>query len=213
MKSFSLALLSAVGLLAARPALGQACKCSDAAALQTRETEAKAAIAAYQTEIQKMAEQMMRTQQPLPYTPERREKLQGRVKGAIQTALAGTPSPAATTDGKNPGGTSNLCAVEINPTLSPCMHDSISAHEQYHADECLKTRSAGTIASSVLNGSDRFERDHRQLAEYASEEIGGYTKELMFISSELARLKSAPECAPKPPPTQKRDYTAQPRQP
>ena len=206
-------MLSAFGLLAARPALGQACKCSDVGALKTRETEVKAALAAYQTEIQKMTEQMMRTQQSLPYTPERRQKLQGRVKQAIDTAMAGKPSPAAPADGQNPGGTDNLCNTTINETIPPCMRESIAAHEQLHRDECLQTRTAGAVASSVLNGSDRFERDHRQLTDYAAEEINGYMKELMFTSSELARLKSSPDCAPKPPPQQKRDYTAQPRVP
>jgi hypothetical protein len=88
------------------------------------------------------------------------------------------------------------------------MRESIRRHEEHHRQECLKTRSVGKILDSVRTGKDRFERDGFQLTQYAQEEIGGYSEELMFLRSELARLSRAPECQPKP---EVRDYTAEAR--
>lgn len=200
---------SLVVLLALSPlALAQPCQCIDQGDIKARIAEAQAAIGAYGEEMQKMAEQMQRTQSPLPYTPERREKLQGRVQNAINKVAAGRIQTFPTM-GDNPGGTDNLCNVTINahPSATACMRESVRRHEEHHRQECLKTRTAGKIATSVRTGKDRFERDDIQLAQYASEEIGGYQAEVMFLNQELARLASACQ----PPKREVRDYTAQRR--
>ena len=165
---------------------------------------------AYGAEVQKMGEQMQRTQAGIPYTKERREKLQGRVQEALDKAAKGRIATAPTM-GDNPGGTDNLCNVTINlhPSATACMRESVKRHEQFHRQECLKTRTAGKIATSINTGQDRFERDGFQLMQYASEEIGGYQAEVAFLASEQARLAQA--CKPPKPKTEVRDYTAEQR--
>lgn len=196
-------------LLALSPAaFAQPCQCIDQGDIKARIAEAQAAIQAYSTEMQKMSEQMMRTQSPLPYTRERREKLQGRVQAAINQVAAGRIQTAPTM-GDNPGGTDNLCNVTIglHPSATACMRESVRRHEEHHRQECLKTRTAGKIATSIRTGQDRFERDGIQLSQYASEELMGYQTEVSFLNAELARLAKA--CQPKPEP--RRDYTAERR--
>jgi hypothetical protein len=162
--------------------------------------------------MQKMMEQVMRTQQPIPYTPARREMLQGRVQQAVSQVSAGRISATPSIRGENPGGTTNVCTVSINlhPSATACMRESVKRHEQHHQQECLKTLSAGGILQSVATGQDRFERGGVQLMQYAQEEIGGYAAELAFLQSELARLTRSEECNPKPKP-EVRDFSAQPR--
>lgn len=198
-----------IALLAfSAPALAQTCQCIDQGDIKARIAEAQAAINAYSAETQKMMEQIQRTQQPIPYTPERRQKLQGRVQEALNGVNKGRISTLPTM-GDNPGGTDNLCNVTINahPSATACMRESVNKHEQYHREQCLKTRTAGKIGTSITTGKDRFERDGIQLMQYASEEIGGYTTEISFLNGELARLQKA--CKPKPAPV--RDYTAEQR--
>jgi hypothetical protein len=189
------------------PALAQ-CQCIDVGDIKARMKEAEAAMNAYGTEIQKMGEQMQRTQAPIPYTKERRVKLQERVQEALNKVAAGRISTAPTM-GDNPGGTDNLCNVTISlsPSATACMRESVKRHEQFHRQECLKTRTAGKIGTSIATGQDRFERDGMQLMQYASEEIGGYLAELTFLNGEQTRLAQA--C--KPPKPEVRDYTAEQR--
>ncbi|MEO8059166.1 MAG: hypothetical protein ABI671_12630 [Burkholderiales bacterium] len=201
-------------LLAAASAQAQPCTCVDVGDIKARMAEANAANAAYAAEMQKMVEQITRTRDPIPYTPERREKLQSRVQDAVNKVAAGRISPTPSIKGENPGGTSNTCSVTINlsPSATACMKESVKRHEDHHQRECRKTLSAGKVLGGVVTGKvDRFERDGAQLIQYAQEEIGGYTTEMMFLQSELTRLAQAEECKPKPP--QRRDYTAQPRAP
>jgi hypothetical protein len=200
--------------LAAFAAHAQTCQCIDIGDIKRRSAEAQAAIQAYNAEMGKMMEQIQRTHQPLQYTPERREKLQGRVQQALNQANPGAIATAPVL-GHNAGGTDNLCNISINlhPSATACMRESVRKHEEYHREQCLKTRSVGSIAGAVVSGkADRFERDGVSLMQYASEEIGGYTTELAFLQKELGRLQSAPECQPKKPPVEVIDYTAQPRQ-
>jgi hypothetical protein len=201
-------------LSAAAAAQAQPCTCIDVGDIKARMAEANAAIAAYAAEMGKMAEQMIRTREPLPYTPERRDKLQSRVQDAVNKVAANRISPTPTIKGENPGGTSNTCMVTINlsPSATACMKESVKRHEDYHQQECLKTLTAGKLLGAVVTGkADRFERDGAQLTQYAQEEIGGYTTELTFLQSELLRLSQAEECKPKPP--ERRDYSGQPRAP
>lgn len=202
------AVLVALALAAPALAHAQACQCIDVGDIKARMLEAQTAINAYGQEMQKMAEQMQRTQQPIPYTKERREKLQGRVQVALNGVAKGRISTTPTM-GDNPGGTDNLCNVTIglHPSATACMRESVRRHEEYHRQECLKTRTAGKIGTSVRTGQDRFERDGIQLTQYASEEIGGYQAELAFLSAEQARLAKACQ----PPKREVRDYTAERR--
>lgn len=199
--------LVAVFLALSPAAFAQPCQCIDQGDIKARMAEAQAAIQAYGTEIQKMSEQMVRTQEALPYTRERREKLQGRVQAAINKVAAGRIQTTPTM-GDNPGGTDNLCNVTIgmHPSATACMRESVKRHEEHHRQECLKTRTAGKIATSIRTGQDRFERDGIQLSQYAGEELAGYQTEFMFLQQELARLKTA--CQPK---REVRDYTAEQR--
>jgi hypothetical protein len=187
------------------------CTCIDIGDIKQRIKEAQTAIDTYGQEIGKMVEQMQRTREPLPYTPARRAKLQGRVQAALNQVTAGHISTAPA-DGDNPGGTDNLCRTTINlhPRATTCMRESVTRHENYHQQQCKKTFSVGGVLAGVVSGKvDRFERAEASLIEYAQEEIGGYTTELTFLQSELARLQRAPECQPKRP--EVIDYTAQPR--
>lgn len=204
------------GLLLSAAAQAQVCTCTDIADIKRRIKEAETAIKAYSGEMQKITEQMMRTQDPIAYTPERREKLQGRVQAALNQASDGGISTTPTIAGENPGGTNNLCQITINlhPSATACMRESVKRHEELHQRECKKTFSAGAVLESVRTGKDRFERSGATLIQYAMEEVSGYTTEIQFLQGELARLESL--CKPKvlPPPEQRerRDYTAQPRQ-
>ena len=191
-------------------AFAQPCQCIDVGDIKARIKEAQAAIETYAAETGKMAEQMQRTQEPLPYTPERRKKLQGRVQDALNKVSAGRISTLPTM-GDNPGGTDNLCNIVsgAHPSATACMKESVRLHEEYHRAQCLKTRTAGKVGTSIATGKDRFERDGIQLFQYAQEEVAAYTEELKFLTSEQARLAKAPECKPKEPP--KRDYTAEQR--
>jgi hypothetical protein len=200
------------GFLFSAAVQAQVCTCTDIADIKRRSKEAETAIGAYSTEMQKITEQMMRTQDPVAYTAERRQKLQGRVQAALSQASDGGIPTMPTVAGENPGGTNNLCQVTINlhPSATACMRESVKRHEELHASECKKTFGAGAVLDSVRTGKDRFERSGATLVQYAMEEISGYTTELQFLQSELARLETA--CKPKPPPVEQRAYTSQPRQ-
>jgi len=158
-----------------------------------------------------MAEQIQRTQEPIPYTPARRAKLQGHVQDALNQGAGGRISPTPHM-GHGPGHTSNLCqiVIDLHPSATACMRESVKRHEEHHSKECRKTLTAGRVADSVTSGKDRFERNNAQLMEYAMEEIAGYNTEIMFLQSELVRLDRSEECRPKPKP-EVRDFTAQPR--
>lgn len=192
------------------PAFAQPCQCIDVGDIKARIAEAQAAVQAYSTEMQKMMEQVQRTQQPLPYTPERREKLQKRVQEALNKVAAGRIATVPTS-GDNPGGTDNLCNVTIglHPSATACMRESVKRHEEHHRQECLKTRTPGKIATSVRTGQDRFERDQIQLMQYAAEETGGYSAEIAFLTQEHSRLQQA--CKATAPKREVRDYTAEQR--
>ena len=69
----STAVLASLVLLVAAPAQAQVCKCIDIGDIKARILEANAAIAGYSAEMRKMMEQMLRTQEPIPYTPAPRE--------------------------------------------------------------------------------------------------------------------------------------------
>lgn len=209
---WSIAVLLPLILLAVNPAWAQPCMCIDIGDIKQRIKEANAAIAAYGAEMQKMMEQMQRTREPIPYTPARREMLQGRVQQAVNQAAAGRIATMPSIQGENPGGTSNLCTMTINlhPSATACMRESVKRHEQHHQQECQKTLSGAKVRETIATGKDRFERDGIQLVQYAQEEIGGYTIELMFLHAELARLTRSEECNPKPKP-EVRDYSGQPR--
>ncbi len=204
--------LLAVLLTAADPAQAQACQCIDIGDIKARINEAQTAVSAYSTEVRKMAEQMQRTQEPILYSPARRAKLQGHVQDALNQVAGGRISPTPHM-GHGPGHTSNLCqiVIDLHPSATACMRESVKRHEEHHSTECRKTLTAGRVADSVTSGKDRFERNNAQLMAYAMEEIAGYTTEIMFLQSELARLESAEECRPKPKP-EVRDFTAQPRE-
>jgi hypothetical protein len=210
---WSIAVLLPLILVAAQPARAQPCKCIDVGDIKQRIKEATTAVSAYSTEMQKMMEQIQRTREPIPYTPGRREMLQGRVQQAVNQVAAGRISATPSIKGENPGGTSNVCTVTINlhPSATACMRESVKRHEQHHQEECLKTLSVGKVRESAATGKDRFERDGFQLMQYAQEEIGGYTVELMFLNGELARLTRSEECNPKPKP-EVRDYSGLPRE-
>lgn len=190
------------------PALAQTCGCLDIADIKHRLQEADVAIETYNTEIGKITEQMQRTQSPLLYTAERRVKLQSRVQEALNENASGKLATAPTM-GDNPGGTDNLCNTTINlhPSATACMRESVKRHEAFHRQECLKTRTAGKVWVSLTEGKDRFERDSVILVQYAIEEIGGYSAEKAFLQPELARLQD--ECKPKEP--ERRDFTAERR--
>jgi hypothetical protein len=192
------------------PAFAQPCQCIDVGDMKQRIKEAQAAINTYSTEMQKMMEQMQRTQTPLAYTKERRIKLQGHVQDALNQVAAGRIATVPTA-GDNPGGTSNVCTITIgtHPSATACMRESVKRHEQHHQNECLKTASAGKFAGSLVSKQDRFERDGFLLPMYATEEIGGYSAEITFLTGELARL--AKPCEPKPKAPEVRDYTSQRR--
>jgi hypothetical protein len=198
--------------LAATTARAQECHCDDVHAMELRLKEVNAAIKGFTRELAAMNEQVLRTQQPIMYTEERQAKLRGKVLDVINGEMKGETA-APRPSGTNPGETSNLCQVEINlnPSVSACIRESITRHEQYHREQCLKTRSAGAILKGVTEAgqANRFVRDHFSLQQYATEEIMGYTKEIEFLSPELARLRR--DCHAPPPPPQKRDYTGQPR--
>jgi len=200
--------IAVVFLVLPAVSMAQPCQCIDKGDIAARVSEAQAAILAYGEEIQKMSEQMVRTQSSLPYTKERREKLQGRIQNAINKVAAGRIQTTPT-QGDNPGGTDNLCNVTIglHPSATACMRESVKRHEEHHRQECLKTRTAGKIATAIKTGQDRFERDGNQLTKYASEEIGGYQAEMMFLNAEQARLAKACQ----PPKPRVRDYTAEQR--
>jgi hypothetical protein len=202
-------LIAALLLVLPGFAFAQVCQCIDIGDIKARQKEATTAIETYGAEMNKMMEQMQRTQQPLPYTPERRQKLQGRVQDALNKVSAGR-IPTLPTMGDNPGGTDNLCNIVsgAHPSATACMKESVRVHEEYHRAECKKTLTAGKVGTSIATGKDRFERDGIQLHQYAMEEVAAYTEEVKFLSAEAARLAQA--CKPKAPPPE-RDYTAEQR--
>jgi hypothetical protein len=208
MRTKKLLLASVIALSA--PAFAQTCQCIDVGDIKQRMKEAQTAIAAYNEQIMKMSEQMQRTQEPLAYTPERRKKLQGHVQDALNGVTGGRIA-AFPTGGDNPGSTDNLCNTTINghPSATACIREAVKRHEEHHRQECLKTRTAGKVWDAVKSGKDRFERDGILLPQYAVEEIGGYTAEVMYLQSELTRL--AKPCEPKPKQPEVRDYTAERR--
>lgn len=212
MHKFLVAILISLVVPVVPPVQAQVCQCIDIGDIKARMAEANAAVAAYSAEMRKMAEQIQRTMEPIPYTPARRETLQGRVQQALNQVATGRISPTPST-GHSLAGTSNVCLIEINlhPSATACMRESVKRHEKHHQFECAKTLSESRVMDSAISGRDRFERNRAQLMDYAIEEIGGYTTELAFLQSELSRLSHSEECNPRPKP-EVRDYSAQPRQ-
>src|SRR5262249_20856445 len=145
------------------------CTCIDIGDIKRRIKESEVAINAYSTEIQKMVEQMQRTHDPLQYTPERRQKLQTRVQAALDQAATGA-IPTAKPLGERLGGTNNLCmtSIEMHPSATACMRESVKRHEDQHQKECMKTLSAGGVLDSIKTGKDRFERSNASLIQYAT---------------------------------------------
>jgi hypothetical protein len=194
-------------------AFAQQCQCIDVGDIKARKKEATTAIEAYGAEMNKMAEQMQRTQDPLMYTAARRVKLQENIQKALNAGVTGKRISATPVIDHNKGvaSTGNLCNVEDNfhPSMTACMRQSIMLHEGYHQSQCKKMLDAGQVLSSVKTGADRFERSNYSLVQYAMEEVGGYTEELKFLNAEEVRLAQSPACKPKEPP--KRDYTAEQR--
>jgi hypothetical protein len=205
---------AAVLLAFAAPAYAQTCQCIDVGDIKRRIMEAQAIIQGYSAEIQVMAEQIARTGDPLLYTQARRKKLQENMKKVLnELPSGGRISAVPVHEGENPGGTGNLCQIEIgvHPSASACIREAVLRHEQYHQQQCQKTKSLGNSIGMFVSKQDRFEANKASLVQYAMEEIGGYSAEIMFLQGELNRLSVAPECRPKPKP-EARHYTAQRRE-
>ena len=187
------------------------CQCIDVGDIKARSKEAKAAIEAYGQEMNKMAEQIQRTHDPLLYTEGRRTKLQTNIQKALNGVNAGRISPTPTIEGGAVASTGNMCNVvyKLHPSATACIRESIKRHEEHHQKQCQAMLSASgvIVAAATGKGTDRFERTGASLMQYASEEISGYLEEVKFLGSEEARLAQA--CKPKPAPV--RDYTAEQR--
>ena len=215
-------LVVALLVAASGTAFAQQCQCIDIGDIKARKKEASTAIEAYGAEMNKIAEQMQRTQDPVSYSSARREKLQKNIQAALDAKAQGgnrisaTPVLIHTDDkGKTKGvaGTSNMCQIEDNfhPSMTACMRESIMRHEGYHQAECNRMFDAGKMleAARTGKGTDRFERANYTLLQYGMEEVAAYTEEIKFLNAEEVRLARSPACKPKEPP--KRDYTAEQR--
>ena len=208
-------LIVALLVAASGTAFAQQCQCIDIGDIKARKKEATTAIEAYGAEMNKIAEQMQRTQDPVLYTSARREKLQKNIQAALNAkAQGGRISATPVLDhSKGVAATGNMCNIKDNfdPSMTSCMRESIMRHEGYHQAECNRMFDAGKMleAARTGKGTDRFERANYTLLMYGMEEVAAYTEELKFLSAEEVRLAKAPECKPKEPP--KRDYTAEQR--
>jgi hypothetical protein len=178
------------------------CSCSDLGDLKNRREEVRVALNVYQSEIERVNNQMMTDRKPIYYTPKLAQDIKNKVQAALNQNVAGKLSTDAS------GGTDNLCDISVNEHATACMQQSTRAHEQVHRDRCLQTRSASSVAASISTlgeFKDRFEVQHSLLTIYAVEETNAYFTEQNFLVAEINAL-DAP-CKPKP--QIQRDYTSQ----
>ena len=174
-------------LLLVLPAWAQGpCDCIDKADIKERIARAQNALKAYGEEMAKIGW--------APYTAEGRKALEELVEQAIfEQKREGINLGAG-------GHTSNLCIMEINaPTR--CLEEAIRRHEKVHQEACLRTLESHMKEILFGNAADRFEANGATMSGYIMEEVMGYSAEIAFLQSELARLER--DCQPP-----RRDYSS-----
>lgn len=146
------------------------CECNDQSDIKQKIDEIEAAIKAYQAEMGNLQGQK--------YTPQAREILNKKVQEAINQAMKGRRSL------RSRGHVNNNCDIKVDgPT--PCLKTAMGFHEEVHQQACLKTKTPEKIVESILTGKDRFERDNATMADYAEEEIAGYSAALRYLKEQL----------------------------
>ena len=178
------------------------CGCMDLADLKHRREEVGVELKVYQSEIERVNNQMMTDRKPIYYTPALAQGIKNKVQAALNQNAAGKLATDAT------GNTDNFCGVTPNERATSCMQESTRAHEQVHQERCHQTLSPSTVVDSISTPGqfkDRFEVQHALLTIYAVEETNAYFTEQNFLVAQINAL-DAP-CKPKP--QIQRDYTSQ----
>ena len=146
----------------------ETCECADMADLMNRETEARAAIKAYQDALTQWG-----GSSPAAEEAARRAFQQATVQPAInQVTKSGT--------NKATGETDAACRTTITAATS-CMKEVAAQHEHVHASACRDQPSASR---------NPFGGRHATLADYAREEIAAYQAEAAFVHGSLVNLQA-----------------------
>jgi hypothetical protein len=170
------------------------CGCADLGDLKNRRKEVSVALNLYQSEIERVNNEMIKNRKPIYYTPELKREIQDKVQAALNDNGLGKLSTQAS------GQTDDLCNISVNEQATSCMQQSTRAHEQAHRDACLQTRNPSRIVDSVSTRGhykDRFEVKRALLINYAIEEQVAYFTEQNFLVAQLNTLEGS--CKPAAP--------------
>lgn len=170
-------------------AQGQACGCEDVRDLRNRICEARAAIAEYDRQIeriQRYEKDVLR--KPLQYTPQLYE---ARMQPCVQEAINSVSDSGAR---KGTARTNNACNIVFDqqPTTR-CIAESLGAHERFHQLECMERRRVRDEQSLFAPFLSMFEdtRAGQSMISIALEEKVAYRREIDHNLDQLRRLASS----------------------
>lgn len=185
----------AVAVLAVLPTLqharAAACNCEDVADLRNRICEARAAIAEYGRQINRIAAYERDVlKAPLMYTE---ELYKSRMQPCVQEAINSVTDDNAR---RFTADTNNACEITLKGKPTACMAESLSNHERYHVRACMQRREIRTQGSAFKEFMEIFadSRSGQSLISLANEERSAYRGE---IEHNLAQLNSLAQRCPK----------------
>jgi hypothetical protein len=160
------------------------CQCSDLEDMKNRIAEAGTAARAFAafTSDQLSADDAAGT--TTMYSEDRDNQTTAVAQGAVTSAHT-----TGTTSGK--GKTQTDCVTKIE-TSSACIRQSLQLHENVHSTTCQAIKAAGKDTTGDF-------KDTMSLVQYWSEEVRAYSKEIEFLTRQIARVSADPACAPPPP--------------
>ena len=185
-KLIPLLLLATLGT----PAWGQSCGCGDVRDLRNRVCEARAAMAEYQKQIQRIQRYEKDTlkDHKLMYT---KELYKERMQPCVQEALNSATDVSAR---RGTAGTNNACEIvfQAQPPTQ-CLRDSLTRHESVHQTVCMEARLMREQEGLASEFRSLFQdtRSGKSLVDIALEEYVAYRTEMDFGLEQLTRLSKS----------------------
>jgi hypothetical protein len=160
------------------------CQCSDLEDMKNRIAEAGAAAKAFAVFTSDQATADAASGTTTMYSQARDAQTTAVAQGAVTAA-----QKAGTNSGK--GKTQTDCVTKIE-TSSACIRQSLQLHENVHSATCQAIKAAGKDTTGDF-------KEVLSLVQYWSEEVKAYSKEIEFLTRQIARVSADPACAPPPP--------------
>jgi hypothetical protein len=161
------------------------CQCSDLEDMKNRIAEAGVAARAFGAFAVDQATADMSAGTTTMYNRDRDDQTTAVAQGAVTSA-----HKTGTKSGK--GKTQTDCVTKIE-TSSACIRQSLQLHENVHSETCQAIKAAGKDATGDF-------KDQLSLVQYWAEEVKAYSKEIEFLTRQIARVTGDPACAPPPAP-------------